>query len=252
MIKIAGGAMIAALLVSVALPVAAQQQVQQKPKKIQCWTDAQGNRACGDHVPPEYARQERKTIDNQGRTIGTHEREKTPEEIAAEERAAADAAAEKVRVEKQLAYDRFLTDSYSSVKDLERARNERLATLDGRVNLANQAVVASEKSRDELRRRIDGLLKKSRPVDVPQKQLRETEKGLRDNRAAISQMQKDREHVCADFLRDIRRYQELTMGSSAYGSECPVPGSPALAQVIERPQASTSSKKKGDKKKKKE
>ncbi len=246
MIKIAGGAMIAALLMSLALPAIAQQ------KKFQCWTDSQGNRACGDHVPPEYAKQERKTIDSQGRTVGTHEREKTPEEVAAEEKAAADAAAEKIRAGKQAAYDKFLTDSYSSVKDLERARNERLATLDGRVNLANQAVTASEKSKDELRKRIDVLLKKSRPADVLQKQLREMEKGLRDNRAAISQMQKDREHVCADFLRDIRRYQELTMGSSAYGSECPAPGSPALASVIEKPQPSASPKKKVDKKKKKE
>ena len=240
MIKIAGGAAMVALLMSLALPAAAQTQ----QKKIQCWTDAQGHRACGDHVPPEYAKQERKTIDSQGRTVGTRQRERTPEEVAADERAAADAAAEKARVEKQAAYDKFLTDSYSSVKDLERARNERLATLDGRVNLANQAVAASEKSRDELRRRIDALLKKSRPVEVPQKQLRETEKSLRDNRAAIGQMQQDREHVCADFLRDIRRFQELTMGSSAYGSECPVPGSPALAAVIEKPQASTSPKKK--------
>ncbi|HEY0915280.1 MAG TPA: hypothetical protein VGE22_10450 [Solimonas sp.] len=239
MIKIAGGAMIAALLMSLALPAGAQTQ----QKKIQCWTDAQGHRACGDHVPPEYAKQERKTIDSQGRTVGTRQRERTPEEVAADERAAADAAAEKARIQKQAAYDKFLTDSYSSVKDLERARNERLATLDGRVNLANQAVAGSEKSKDELRRRIDALLKKSRPVDVPQKQLRETEKSLRDNRVAIIQMQKDREHVCADFLRDIRRFQELTMGSSAYGSECPVPGSPALAAVIEKPQASTSPKK---------
>ena len=244
MIKIAGDAMIVALLMSLALPVAAQQ------KKIQCWTDAQGNRACGDHVPPEYAKQERKTIDGQGRTIGTHDREKTPEEVAAEQKAAAEAAAEKVRVEKQAAYDKFLTDSYSSVRDLERARNERLATLDGRVNLASQAVASSEKSKDELSKRIDAMLKRNRPVDVPRKQLRDAEKSLRDNRAAINQMRKDREHVCSDFLRDIRRYQELTMGSSAYGSECPAPGSPALAQAIEKPQ--TAPKKKAEQKKKKE
>lgn len=259
MTKTMGRLLVATLLVALSLPALAvsepkpakTQSRPTAPGKIQCWTDDQGNRACGDRVPPEYAKRELDTIDRQGRVLNTRSREKTAEEVAAEEKAAADAAAEKVRAGKQAAYDKFLTDSYSSVKDLERARNERLATLDGRVNLARQAVAGSEKSRDELQKRIDGMLKKNRPVDVPQKQLRETEKGLRDNRAAINQMQKDREHVCADFLRDIRRYQELTMGSSAYGSECPLPGSPALAAVIEKPLPATP-KKKDDKDQKKD
>jgi hypothetical protein len=245
MTKITGGILAASLLMALALPVAAQQQL--APKKIQCWTDAQGNRACGDHVPPEYAKQERQTVDSQGRTRETLQRQKTPEEIAVEQQAAAEAAAARALADRQAAYDRFLVDSYSSVKDLERARNERLATLDGRMNLANQSIEGSEVSKAELRKRIDVMLKKGRPVTVPQKQLREVEKTLRDNRAAIEQMQKDREQVCVDFLRDIQRYQELKMGSAAYGGDCPKPGSPALAAVIEKPKASSTPKKKVNK-----
>lgn len=217
--------------------------------KIQCWTDAQGSRVCGDSVPPEYAKQEVNVMDKQGRVVDTRAREKTPEELAAEQKAAQEAEALKLKTEKQAAYDKYLTDGYSSVKDLERARNERLATLDGRINLANQAVAGSDKAKTDLQARIDGLLKKGRPVEVQQKQLRDVDKSLRDNRAAISQMQKDREHVCSDFLRDIQRYQELTMGSSAYASECPVPGSPVLAQAVERPKT-PAAKKKADKDKK--
>lgn len=241
MIKTTGGILAASLLMVLVLPAQAQQLA---PKKIQCWTDAQGNRACGDHVPPEYAKQERQVIDRQGRVVDTRQREKTADELAAEEKAATEAAESKSRADKQAAYDRFLVDSYSSVKDLERARNERLATLDGRMNLANQSIDGSAKSKEDLQKRIDVMLKKGRPVDLPQKQLREVEKTLRDNRAAIEQMQKDRERVCGDFLRDIQRYQELTMGSSAYASDCPKPGSPALAAVIEKPKPTSTSKKK--------
>ncbi|MDM4772982.1 hypothetical protein [Solimonas sp. SE-A11] len=263
MIKTTSGLAMAALLMALAMPVlAANEPKPSKPAKtqtnvkqqgargkIQCWTDAQGSRVCGDSVPPEYAKQEINVMDKQGRVVDTRSREKTAEELAAEQKAAEEAAALKLKTEKQAAYDKYLTDSYSSVKDLERARNERLATLDGRINLANQAVAGSDKVKADLQARIDGLLKKGRPVDLQQRQLREADKNLRDNRAAINQMQKDREHVCSDFLRDIRRYQELTMGSSAYASECPVPGSPALALAVERPKPPTA-KKKTDKDKK--
>lgn len=264
MIKTTSRLAMAALLMALAMPALAAEPKPSKPAKaqanvkqqaargkIQCWTDAQGSRVCGDSVPPEYAKQEINVMDKQGRVVDTRSREKTPEELAADKQAADEAAALKLKTEKQAAYDKYLTDSYSSVKDLERARNERLATLDGRVNLANQAVAGSDKVKTDLQARIDGLLKKGRPVDVQQKQLREADKSLRDNRAAISQMQKDREHVCGDFLRDIRRYQELTMGSSAYASECPVPGSPALALAVERPKP-PAAKKKTEKDKKKE
>lgn len=228
MTKIAGGATIVALLMSLAWPAAAQTQ----QKKIHCWTDAQGHRACGDRMPPEYASQERKTIDAQGRIVETIRRERTPEELAAEQKAAAEAAAAKLQMERQAGYDRFLVDSYSSVKDLERARNERLATLDGRANLARQSIASSEESRSVLQVRVDSQLKKGRSPEMAQKQLREVEKILRDNRAAIDQMQKDRERVCMDFHRDITRYQELTMGEAAYAGKCPEPGSPELALAV--------------------
>ncbi|PPE73929.1 hypothetical protein C3942_11060 [Solimonas fluminis] len=260
MIKTTAPLLAAALLAALSLPVQSATEPTKPAKaqaksgtygKIQCWTDDQGNRACGDRVPPEYASKELETVDRQGRVVNTRSREKTAEEIAAEEKAAAEAAAAKVKAEKQAAYDKFLTDSYSSVKDLERARNERLATLDGRVNLANQSIEGSEASKADLQKRIDGMLKKGRPAAEQQKQLRDVEKALRDNRAAIAQMQKDRESVCSDFLRDIQRYQELKMGAAAYAGECPKPGSPVLAAVIEKP-LPAAPKKKTDQDKKKD
>lgn len=234
------------LLSAAACAVHAQSSV---PKKFQCWTDEKGQRACGDRVPPQYAKEQRQVLDAQGRVIEIRERQKTAEELAEEQRQAVAAAEAKRKQEAEAAYDRFLRDSYSSVKDLERARNERLATLDGRSNLARQAVEGDEKSKAQLQTRIELQTKNGRPVEDLQKQLRAVDKTLRENRAGIEQMQKDRERVCAEFLRDILRYQELTMGGATYLGECPAPGSPSLVMPVVKPKPAAAPADKNKKKK---
>ncbi|AXQ31038.1 hypothetical protein D0B54_21175 [Solimonas sp. K1W22B-7] len=232
MFKVAGLAIPVTLLMLSALPLQAV-----AGQKIQCWADEHGVRVCGDRVPPEYVKKERKVFDEQGRVVDIRDRQKTAEEAAAAEAAEAEATAAQRRAQERQAYDIFLTDTYSSVKDLERARNERLATLDGRVGLARQAVASDEKSKVAIQQRIDGMLKSGRPTTVPAKQLRDTEKTLRDNRLAIEQMAKDREKVCTEFQRDIVRFQELTMGSSAYAGQCPAPGSLSISAPLTKPAA---------------
>jgi len=54
------------------------------------WTDENGKVHYGDHVPPEYATQERKVLNEQGVEMKTLEAAKTPEQIAEEERLAAE------------------------------------------------------------------------------------------------------------------------------------------------------------------
>src|ERR1700683_1693431 len=49
------------------------------------WVDEQGVTHYGDHIPPEYAAQERHVINAQGVEISRLEAQKTPEQLAAEE-----------------------------------------------------------------------------------------------------------------------------------------------------------------------
>ena len=46
------------------------------------WVDDQGKTHYGDSVPPKYAKQQRKSINTQGRTVKVYEAAKTPEELA--------------------------------------------------------------------------------------------------------------------------------------------------------------------------
>src|SRR5690348_5110398 len=93
-------ALAATLAVAPALPQTAQ-------KKIQCWTDKEGKKMCGDRVPQEYAGQKREVIKD-GRVVDTVKAAKTPEEIEADKRQ--QAAVEEAK-RKEL-YDRQLLETY--------------------------------------------------------------------------------------------------------------------------------------------
>jgi len=54
----------------------------------QCWTDENGNTACGDVVPPQHSQKGFKELNPQGALVDQVGRAKTPEEIATEKRAA--------------------------------------------------------------------------------------------------------------------------------------------------------------------
>ena len=83
------------------------------------WVDEHGVVHYGDTVPPKYARDRRQILNSQGVEIGHVDAEKTPGQIAAE------AKAEERRVA-QKQHDYFLLGTYTSVKDIESLRDERL------------------------------------------------------------------------------------------------------------------------------
>src|SRR6266436_6675879 len=49
------------------------------------WVDSQGVTHYGDHIPPEYAAQEKQVINSQGVEISRLEAQKSPEALAADE-----------------------------------------------------------------------------------------------------------------------------------------------------------------------
>lgn len=180
-------------------------------KQIQCWTDDKGNRSCGDSVPPQYAKKEREFFNRQGVVVGKKARELTPEEAAEEKRKADEAAAELKRIQEQAAYDKFLTDTYGSSKELESARKLREQTLDGRIVIAQKAIADNEKTLVDLRGRVDKSGKKQ-PDKKLLDQVKKFEGSLADNKAAVAQLQQEKEKMNAKFNQDIARFQVLRPG----------------------------------------
>ena len=86
------------------------------------WVDEQGVTHYGDHIPPQYATKERAILNTQGVEVGHLDAQKSPEQQAADAHARAE-------LMKQKQHDAFLLTTYTSVKDIEALRDERLEQI---------------------------------------------------------------------------------------------------------------------------
>lgn len=179
-------------------------------QRVVCWTDERGQRACGDRVPPQYAKQERQIFDAQGRVVQTKAREKTADEVAAEEEAIRRAEALKVDEQKARERDRFLLTTYESSKDIQRARDERVQILEGRKLLVEKNIIDNEKAIQQQKARLANLEKSGKKVTpVQAKKLAELQKTLESNRRSLDSTQADLEETKAKYDADIERYETL-------------------------------------------
>jgi Domain of unknown function (DUF4124) len=95
------------------------------------WVDEQGVTHYGDHIPPEYAGQERHVMNSQGIEINRLEAQKTPEALAAEEQ-------KKIEAEQSKNRDRNLLNTYASVQEIERLRDQRVTLLTDQIKVTSQ------------------------------------------------------------------------------------------------------------------
>jgi hypothetical protein len=95
------------------------------------WVDQQGVTHYGDHIPPEYAAQEQQVINSQGVEISRLEAQKTPEQLAAEDQKKLESQQGKDR-------DRNLLNTYASVQEIERLRDQRMTLVADQVKVTSQ------------------------------------------------------------------------------------------------------------------
>jgi hypothetical protein len=97
------------------------------------WVDEQGVVHYGDRVPPQYAQKEHVVLNSRGVEVRRLDAQRTPEELAAQERIQQGNF-------KQKQHDSFLLSTYTSVKDIEALRDLRLDQLRGQRFAAEQYV----------------------------------------------------------------------------------------------------------------
>ena len=95
------------------------------------WVDDQGVTHYGDRIPPEYAAQEKQVINSQGVEISRLEAQKSPEALAAEEQKRSEAEQSQNR-------DRNLLNTYGSVQEIERLRDQRVTLLTDQIKVTSQ------------------------------------------------------------------------------------------------------------------
>lgn len=182
---------------------------QEGSRQIQKWVDDQGTVHYGDAPPPEAVKNGRSVLNDQGVVVRQVPRQLTTEEAAV-------ARMQQEQASRRKAQDSFLLTTYTRVADIERARDDQLALIDGQITLAKANVENSDERLDSLRKRMSSFRPYStagnaRPV--PDQLAGEVVQALNERRSAqetLSKHEVRRQETSAKFAGDISRYKELT------------------------------------------
>ncbi len=205
---LAAAALLSGLLCTAGVAAAADSP-NAKAGRIYMWIDKDGVRHSGDTVPPEYSQQQKSVLNAQGVELQRDEAPKSPEERAADNRL----QQEKM---KRQQHDRFLLTTYTSTRDIERLRDERLTQIDAQIRAINGYIETIETRLSSLSARAqqfkpysDRPAARRMPDDLAEQLvLGATE--VRSRRGAIDKQKQDMLSVRAQFDADIARYRELT------------------------------------------
>ncbi|MFQ5659463.1 MAG: hypothetical protein ACE5GZ_03495 [Gammaproteobacteria bacterium] len=178
--------------------------------RIKCWTNSEGVRECGTSVPPEYAQKQHQELSKQGTLLKKQERAKTEEELKEEERLAAIEAEKKKQAEEQARKDKILLDTFSTVDDIEMARNGKLAAIDSRIKLTRKHI---GKIQEDLDKRIKAAAAAERSGKAPNKALLQDIESLRrqikNNQGFIEERRKEQKAIKQAYNADIERFKRL-------------------------------------------
>jgi hypothetical protein len=172
------------------------------------WVDDQGVTHYGDSIPPQYAQKESTVLNKEGVIIGHNAAAKSPAELAAE------ATAQEL-LARQKQHDAFLLGTYTSVKDIEQLRDERLLQIKGQRVAAEQYVASLSERLSALQARAQNFKPYSTRPDAHRmpddlaEQMVHTLNDIRSQKAALTTSQEEEAKTQAQFQSDIDRYREL-------------------------------------------
>jgi len=204
----------ASIVAALALCAAAQPVLAGEHGPNYSWVDKNGERHYGDAVPPEYAQSERRVLNSEGVEVQHVDAEKNAEQRAEQQKHDTD-------LQQRQQHDHFLLTTYTSTKDIERLRDERLDQLDGQIRAASAYIETLDARLKTLQARA--LLFKPynkkpdarRMPDDLAEQLVRTSNDLKTQHKAMDKRRQEESDVRSQFEADIARYRELTASHSS-------------------------------------
>ena len=149
-------------------------------------------------------------LNAQGLEVRKLERQKTPEEIAAErEQAKVDADA-KLVAEAQAQQDRALMMSYNSEEDLERARSQEVEVVQASINTSKLSLASQEKALAEILAHAASFERAKTPVpQVTNDQLKIVRQQIDTTNKQITLREAEMSRIKATYDAKFSRYREL-------------------------------------------
>jgi hypothetical protein len=178
------------------------------------WVDENGVVHFGDHVPPQYVKKESSVLNRQGVEIGRNDAQKTPEQLA-------EYARQQELIVRQKQHDAFLLTTYTSVKDIEALRDERLAQLSGQRRAAEAYIDGLNSRLGALQARVmsfkpynESASARRLPDDLAEDLIRALNE-MRTQRMALASKGEEENTLRAQFQSDIERFQELRKNTAS-------------------------------------
>ena len=203
-------------LVAVPLLFFATQAVAQQ--QLYRWVDEDGLVHYGDHVPPAYADQDREILNSHGVRVRTVEGAASDEEIAEQARLEATRQTELAAARERARLDKVLLDTYPSVSEIERLRDQRLGLLEAQIYVTEQYLTTLTQRLFELKQSAGRFKPYSRDPDalpVPENLalgLSQATGSIEIYEETLGRLREQQLGLTASFAGDIVRYQELTGG----------------------------------------
>jgi hypothetical protein len=200
-------AMLAVLMVVFAGPASAG--------KLYKWVDENGEVRYSDRLPPQQSSKKHQQLNSQGVVLSTQEKAKSSDELAAEAEARRKREAEEAEAARLKAIqdqkDRVLLLTYTSVDEIEHARQDRISVIDSVIGLIENSVAATQEKLDGLNKSADRNYR-SKNLEVPggmAQKIEFLERKIANRNAQLETRLSDKAKINEKYDADLKRFQEL-------------------------------------------
>lgn len=169
--------------------------------------EVNNQRVCGDPPPPQCLSRP-KTVFKKG-VAREIEAPPTAEQRIAREAAATRKIEEDKRADEQARRDRALLGSYTSEKDIDKARDRALAEIEKNATQASARLETALKRQKKLEQDKEFYLKKPLPAQL-QAQIRDNDKEIAAQQKALQEKDAAMAAIRARFDADRERYRLIT------------------------------------------
>lgn len=184
--------------------------LQSQAARLYKWVDDEGNTHYGDKVPPEYSKQERKVLNDQGVQVDKLDAAKTPEQIAEERRLAQKRREEERKLAEQKAHDRMLLATFTTEDDMIMTRDGKIAAIESVIRITQGRIQKLNQTIEEYTRQAANLERAGKPVpDDLHNRITQARNQVDSYQGFIRAKHREQEAIRKQFEGDIRRFREL-------------------------------------------
>lgn len=175
-------------------------------------TDANGQTHYGDRQPAACFGHDTQVLNERGTVLRVIEGDQS--RAARIQREARESVQQRQR-EEQAQHDRMLIDTYLTVEDIERLRNQRLELLEAQLNVTKQNIVTLRDRESRLQQQVARFRPYSDLPNAPPlpdhlaEDMVNTVNSLQTYEEAVVRRQAEQEALRASFARDIARFKQL-------------------------------------------